>query len=542
MDQGCAAGFSVNEPWQRVMLAFGRAAQVIITARDDADFYNRVCRAIVLDPMVVSAAIGFARGALDAGLEIIATAGLETPAAMFHDLSAQDLDRRDCPVAKALRDGKARIRNFPTAMIQDGVAKAAIVIPIQRDAGEQGALTITMATALTFSNDESRAFQSQCHGLASGIAFYRLREKSGPMRARLAAIVESSSDAIISVTLDGIIISWNGGAESIYGYTADEAIGRSISFLAPVRRKAEIANLNRRVINGEHVTHCETKRVAKDGRTLDISLTLSPIRDHGGAIVGISIIAQDVTSRLATERQVRELTAEIIHLSRLREVGQFAAFVAHELNQPLSALMNYLEAARYAFAAAKGATKSQQLGLDLLERASGQTERAAEIIRRLRGLVEKRPVERASHQLCNVVEDACALALIGANVDNIEIETDFDEGLPPINVDKIQIQQVVVNLVRNAVDVLKKAPRRLLKIEVHADPDGLQHVLVTDSGPGVSPEVADRLFQPFATSKADGMGLGLSISHSIIESHGGSIWHEPNPDGGARFRFSLPAG
>jgi two-component system sensor kinase FixL len=176
---------------------------------------------------------------------------------------------------------------------------------------------------------------------------------------------------------------------------------------------------------------------------------------------------------------------------------------------------------------------------EFIAKAVGQAERAGQIIRRLRSFVEKGPVERNPEDLNRLVIEASNLATIGAKVDAILVRFDLDNGLDPVEIDKIQIQQVVVNLVRNAVEALRESSRRELTIRTFADGDH-QEVVVTDTGPGIGPEIAAGLFKPFVTSKKDGMGIGLSISHSIIESHGGRLWAEPNPDGGSIFRFRLP--
>lgn len=357
-------------------------------------------------------------------------------------------------------------------------------------------------------------------------------------RAHLAAIVESSSDAVIGKDLDGLITSWNKGAQRIYGYTPAEAIGRPVSMLAPPELRNEIPHLIERVAHGEDVYQHRTTRVTKDGRRLDISLTLSPIRDTDGEIVGVSTIARDVTQLLSAERRVQQLTAELVHTSRLSAMGQLSSSLAHELNQPLTAIMNYAEAARQMLAASEHPVL--RVG-EFLEKAAGQAERAGQIIRRLRSFVEKGTVERAPAELNKVVEEATVLATIGAKVDGIDLVYDLAPDLPPVNIDRIQIQQVVVNLVRNAVEVLRNVDRRVLTVRTRATETGEQEVAVIDTGPGIPAEIAPQLFSPFVTTKKAGMGIGLSISLSIIEAHGGRIWAEPNPDGGTAFRFRVPS-
>ena len=364
------------------------------------------------------------------------------------------------------------------------------------------------------------------------------RKLAEAARDQLAAIVQSSHDAVIGKNLAGFITSWNKGAEEMYGYTMDEAVGQPIAMLAPPALKDEIPALIERARRGEMITSYETTRITKDGRRLDVSLTLSPIQDTGGQIVGVSTIARDVTQLNHAQRRIRELTAEMVHMSRLTAMGQLSSSLAHELNQPLTAVANYAEAARQLLLAAPNPPPPRVT--EFLEKTAGQAERAGQIIRRLRGFVEKGSIERVPAFLDEMVKEATALGTIGSASDGIRIVYELAPGLPPVNIDKIQIQQVVVNLVRNAADVLRGRDRRVLTVRTTAGGDGYQEVAVIDTGPGIAPEIADQLFKPFVTTKADGMGIGLSICHSIIEAHGGRIWAEPNPGGGTIFRFVVP--
>ncbi len=357
-------------------------------------------------------------------------------------------------------------------------------------------------------------------------------------RDRLASIVESSHDVIIGKDLRGIVTAWNRGAELTYGYTAAEMIGRSIADLAPLERKGEVADLIRRACRGEVIAQYDTQRVTKDGRVLDMSLTLSPIRNDKGEVVGISTIGRNTTDLRQAEGRIRELTGEMQHIARLSAMGQLASSLAHELNQPLTAVANYSDATRHMMATS---TPPADRIMDFLGKISAQAERAGQIIRRLRSYVEKTEVERAPESLSTVVEEAGALASVGAKLDGIAIRYELAPDLPPISMDKIQIQQVVVNLVRNAIEALSGAERRELVIRTTGQ-DAQQEVSIADTGTGLPPEVAENLFKPFTTTKKTGMGIGLSISQSIVTEHGGRIWAEQNPGGGTVFRFLLPAG
>ncbi|HEX8625710.1 MAG TPA: ATP-binding protein [Allosphingosinicella sp.] len=213
-----------------------------------------------------------------------------------------------------------------------------------------------------------------------------------------------------------------------------------------------------------------------------------------------------------------------------------ASALAHELNQPLSAISNYVAGSR-AMLAREGADVGK-VG-DALERASDQALRAGQIIRRLRDFVARGETERRIESLPRLLQDASALALVGAREHGIDIRFAIDPDAGLVLADKVQVQQVVLNLIRNAMDAMEESPRRELRIEACAGEDGMARVTVADTGPGISEEVAGQLFQPFVTTKANGMGIGLSISRTIVESHGGRLWAEPAPGGGTLFHFTL---
>jgi two-component system, LuxR family, sensor kinase FixL len=219
-------------------------------------------------------------------------------------------------------------------------------------------------------------------------------------------------------------------------------------------------------------------------------------------------------------------------------MGQMASTMAHELNQPLTAVTNYLEAGRQLLAA--GAGRPERI-VEMMEKAIGQAQRAGDVIRRLRGFVSKGETERRIQSLNKLVEEALALALVGARQRGVRAWLELDHTLPPVLVDHVQIQQVVLNLVRNAIEAMEQIERRELRIGTRAVPEqGTVEIIVADTGPGIAPELADRLFQPFVTTKATGMGLGLSICREIVEAHRGRLTTAPASSGGTVFRVTLP--
>ena len=353
----------------------------------------------------------------------------------------------------------------------------------------------------------------------------------------LASIVEGSQDAIIGKTLDGTVTSWNPAAEAIFGYSAAEMLGRSITAVFPPELVAEEVVILGRIRRGEQIDHYETVRLHKQGRRIDVSLTVSPIRDPEGRIVGASKIVRDITEQKQLRGRLAEVQNELLHVSRLNDMGQMASAFAHELNQPLTAIGSYLAGARRLLEAGDVAG-----AMDGCDRAAQQLARAGDVIRRLRAFVSKGEVARRNEHLGVVIEEAATLALMGASAQNVTTEVRVAEDATLASIDRVQIQQVLVNLVRNAAEAMTGAADSRLVISTRAAADGMIEVEVADSGPGLPEEVLAKLFLPFITTKATGMGVGLSLCRSIIESHGGEISAANPATGGAVFRFTVPAG
>ena len=367
-----------------------------------------------------------------------------------------------------------------------------------------------------------------------------LREREHRLRS-LAAIVESSDDAIYSVNLDGFVTSWNGGAERIFGYTAEEMIGQSTSRLA-VPGHDETTEILNRIKRRERFDHYETRHCHKNGTILPISLRVSPLYDTDGQLIGASKVARDITpvkqaeaALDASQARLQELHAELLHVSRLSAMGQMAAMVAHELNQPLTAISNYMEAADTLLGRGGDLAPVRSA----IGRAGEQAIRAGQIIQRLRGLAMRGDGEKRIEAIPPLVQEAAELALLGSKYRGVSIRIVGDLGHVTVIADKIQIQQVLLNLLRNAAEAMADQERREIALLTEARDDTVQ-ISVVDNGPGIPEQVMDKLFQPFVTTKQTGMGVGLSICHTIVAAHDGRLWAEPNPEGGTIFRMTLP--
>jgi two-component system sensor kinase FixL len=481
-------------------------------------------------------------------------------------------------------------------------------------------------------------------------------------RSLLAAIAASSNDAIAAKDLNGTVVYWNEGAERLFGFTPQEMIGAPITRIVPPDRLEEEASILARIRRGERLMHFETERLTRDGRTIPVSVTISPIRDEGGRIVGASKFARDLTEahRIASELQrreallrsildtvpdgvividrhgiiqsfnlaaermfgfssagavgrnvailmpashatshdayidrfvatgerriiglgrvvvglrkdgstfpmelqigevavpgaqlftgsVRDLTArqdrerrladlqsELIHVSRLSELGQMASALAHEVDQPLTAIANY----------ARGVSRLLTDDIppplhDAIRKMAEQAARAHAIVQSLRGMVRKDagPVQTVS--LRTIVEEMSALALIGTGR-SVHLDVRIGPDAAYACVDRVQMQQVLLNLMRNAVQAMEQSGVQRVMVETARQGERVE-IAVADTGPGLPEIVQARLFQPFVTTKPSGLGVGLSICRAIVQAHGGELTAEARPGGGTVFRFTVPA-
>lgn len=503
---------------------------------------------------------------------------------------------------------------------------------------------------------------NEARGILIDVARRKAAEEAN---SRLAAIVASSEDAIVAKTLEGIVTHWNAGAEAVFGYSAQEMIGNPVALLLPAGQEDESARILERLKRGERVEHFETRRRRKNGEIIDVSLTVSPLWDHYGRMIGASKVARDITAskraqialaereahlqsvldtvpdamiiinpqgiiqsfsttaerqfgyradevigqnvsilmpspyreqhdsylkrylltgerhiigigRLVvgqrkngstfpmelsvgevqseqrraftgfvrdlskweeSKKRLHDLQSELIHMSRFTALGEMASALAHELNQPLSAVANYLKGAQRLLSGTQ--LEPVRIAREAMDKATEQALRAGQIIRHLRDFARRGESERRPENVAELVEEASVLALVGLKEAGVKVSVELDSRVETVFADKIQVQQVLLNLIRNAVEAMQESASRELLVASRKIDDETVEVSVADTGPGISEEIATRLFQPFVTTKQQGMGIGLSISRTIIEAHGGRLWVESNPRGGTIFRLTL---
>jgi two-component system sensor kinase FixL len=484
-------------------------------------------------------------------------------------------------------------------------------------------------------------------------------DKVGPL---LAAIAASSNDAIVAKDLTGTVVYWNEGAQQLFGFTAQEMIGAPITRIVPPDRIDEETSILDRIRRGERLTHFETERLTRDGHTIPVSVTISPIRDAEGRIVGASKFARDLsearrinnelqrreallqsildtvpdglividrqgiiqsfnmaaqrmfgftsaeavgrnvaalmpashatshdayidrfvatgerriigigrvvvglrkngstfpmelhigevaapgtqlftgsvrdlTAREDRERRLADLQSELIHVSRLSELGQMASALAHEVDQPLTAITNYARGVSRLLTDDVPRPLHEAIG-----KMSEQAARAHAIVQSLRGMVRKDATPAQTVSLRTIIEEMSALALIGTGR-SVDLDVRIGPDAAYALVDRVQMQQVLLNLMRNAVQAMEQSPVRRVTIATSRRGERVE-IAVADTGPGLPETVQARLFQPFVTTKPSGLGVGLSICRAIVQAHGGELTAEPGPGGGTVFRFTVAA-
>jgi two-component system, LuxR family, sensor kinase FixL len=357
--------------------------------------------------------------------------------------------------------------------------------------------------------------------------------------AHLKSILDTIPEAMIVIDERGIIHSFSAAAERLFGYNTAEALGRNISTMMPSPyREQHDGYLTRYLTTGERRIIGIGRVVVgerKDGSTFPMELAVGEMNSNGKRF--FTGFIRDITERQQTEARLHELQSELIHVSRLTALGEMASTLAHELNQPLSAITNYMRGSRRLLESSSG--ENTAAVCEALNNAAEQALRAGQIIRRLRDFVARGEGEYRLERVKTLVEEACALALVGSKDLGVRITYSFDAKVDRVLADRVQIQQVIVNLVRNSIDAMQTTATRELNVAVAVAPNNMIKISVADSGSGISPNVSGQLFQPFVTTKPQGMGVGLSISRTIIESHGGTIWAEPRAQGGTVFNFTL---
>lgn len=429
-----------------------------------------------------------------------------------------DLSRCEADLARALADG--RFTEEAWTIRKDGSEFLADVniTPLRRPGGEL------------------RGYAKVIHDVTERRAAERALEKR---ERHLHSILATVPDAMVVIDEQGTMISFSAAAERLFGYREDEVLAKNVSMLMPNPDRDRHDSYLQRYLDTGVPRIIGTGRIVtglrSDGTTFPMKLSVGEaLTDEQRLFTGF---VQDLTERNEFEARLEQLKSELIHVSRLSAMGTMASTLAHELNQPLTAIATYGEAA---------GTVLENPGPDELEmlreiftEITGQSLRAGAIVRRLRDFVARGETAKTVEDLPKLINEASALALVGSRERGVSVQFAYDPGATPVLVDRVQIQQVLINLMRNAMEAMEGCPvRRLSVATALVDPE-MVRVSVTDTGSGIAPEMDERLFEAFASTKSNGMGLGLSICRTIIEAHGGRIRAMPHEGGGTEFQFTL---
>jgi PAS domain S-box-containing protein len=424
----------------------------------------------------------------------------------------------ECPIGRAIRAGESIRRDDEVFWRLDGSSFPVEYssFPTADEAGVHGAV-------LTFSDITERKATEEA-----------LRQSE----QRFRLIVESMPNAIILVNAEGAIVQVNSQCEKSFCHHREELVGQPVEVLVPERFRAKhpgyragfFASPLARPMGAGHDLYARRQ----DGSEFPVEIGLTPIPTDAGVLVLCVIVDLTERRRLAESRQ------ELAHAARLALVGELTASIAHEINQPLGAIHNYADAARLLL-------KSSSPDLDQVQEILGNIckddLRASEVIRRLRALLSKRDIDRQPLEINELLSDVVLLVRTEVRRRGIRVETKPGDDVPLVLGDKVHLQQVLLNLFLNGMDAMANVPgERRLTVRTGVNGSGSVAIAVSDTGPGILPDRLPRLFDPYFSTKNEGMGLGLSIARSLVEAHGGRIWAENNPGGGATFRFTLPTG
>jgi PAS domain S-box-containing protein len=425
-------------------------------------------------------------------------------------------------------------------------AECAVLVPLTMGDEFVGALVVARTSPSPFPPDEVAILEDVARpvttAVANALAFEEIQRAARQAEAR-ARLLDLTHDAVVAFDMDRRITYWNRGAESLYGWSAAEVMGRptadlpQASFPGPSDEVIASALMETGVWQGEAIhTTREGRHVVVDGRIV-------MERNESGEPVGVLATTTDVTDRKADEEKLRNAQEALAHVTRLTTLGEVSASIAHEINQPLAAIVNNATASLVLLS-------DRPPNLDevraALKDVVNDAERASAIIERVRQMLRRSAPQQAPCHIQEIVGDVVALAARMSVLRGVAIDTEIPRNLPPVIGDLVQLEQVLLNLVVNAMDAMSEAEpvERRVEIRVVVDTqDGHPSltIRVADRGVGLKREDTPRLFEAFYTTKPHGMGLGLAISRSIVEAHGGRLWAEPNHEKGAVFAFRLPA-
>ncbi|WP_363324480.1 PAS domain S-box protein [uncultured Roseibium sp.] len=375
-------------------------------------------------------------------------------------------------------------------------------------------------------------------GMGQDGVIEREEENAAVSEARLASVFDTAADGIVVINERGQILAFNKACEQLFGYEAADLLGRDVSRIMPHHYASQHKQyMHNYISTGEKKIigiGREVQAQHKDGTVFPIELSVGEAGTHfGRQFIGI---LRDLRPRKAMEDRLSKTQAQLLHMTRISALDEMGAAIAHELNQPLTAVLLYLQSVSRK---ANAEDSLDPLIVDVIGKAVREAERASEIIQRMRQLVEKKAPERQTIQVEDFIKTCVEMAELGSSDGYAYLQANVSKELPMLQADPVQIRQILINLLRNAREAVIDVPQKKVFLSVSRIGDTLEF-RVTDNGPGVPEELAGNLFRAFSGAKHKGVGLGLAISRSIAQNHGGDLRLENNKDGGASFVLTLP--
>lgn len=354
----------------------------------------------------------------------------------------------------------------------------------------------------------------------------------------LRSVINASPNAVITINESGRILIFSRAAQTMFGYSEEEVLSKNVNVLMPEPdHSLHDAYMRRYTETGKATVIGQARPVSarrKNGEVFPAVLHITEFNEDERIFVGF---IEDVTRQKSTERRLEDTQLQLQHAGRIGAMGEIATSIAHELNQPLTAAASLAGAASLTLK--KSSFDGKDDALALIDDTVSEIRRASGVIRQMRDFLRNRETERAAHPVNRIVEESCLIALIGAETEGVMVTSALAEDAGTAMVDRIQMQQVIVNLIRNAVDAMQETRNKHLTIATEKTGEFVE-IRIADTGSGISDEMKKRLFEPFATTKEDGMGIGLSISKSIVDAHKGEIYALDNTPTGTVFVVRLP--
>jgi PAS domain S-box-containing protein len=538
----------------RTLQTLYRCNQALVHATDEYELLQAVCRILVEVGGLRMAWVGYRELDLEKTVRPVARAGYDQGYVESVKATWADTERGQGPVGIALRTGKpwwakniqtdAHTAPWREEALKRGYGSV-IALPLMSDGEPFGALALYAAETNAFNERTIEHFTELADNLAYGVMALRTRgereraeKELQKQTAYLDELFELAPEAIVLRDVNNRVVRINREFTRLFGYTSEEFVGRPFAeLITPDDLRGEGERYGYLLDRGQRV-EAETIRQRKDGSRLHVSFVAAPVSVSGGQIA-VYAIYRDITERKQAEASLREARAELTHVTRIMTLGEMTASIAHEINQPLAAVANNAGACLRWLAGQPPNLEEARQSVELI---IGDTHRAGEIIRRIRALAKKSPPRKDWLNINEIIMEVITLARGEIERNHVSLHTQLSSDVPLILGDRIQLEQVILNLIINAVEAMggtNDGPRELLIGSQKSESKGVT-VSVEDSGPGLNPESLGHLFTAFYTTKPQGMGMGLAISRSIIEAHGGRLWATANDERGATFQFTLP--